>query len=367
MNPPNANPLPDNLRRFARQAILPGVGVEGQSRLARSHAAIVGIGALGCLIADLLARAGVGTLTLVDRDVVELTNLQRQTLFSEADARAGTPKAEAAAARLAQVNSQCRVFAEVEDLRHDQAERVLGLLASPDDHPGVIVDGTDNFQTRYLLNDLAVKHGVPLVYGGAVGTVGTQMTIVPGVTPCLRCIEPEAPGMTQAGQTCDTAGIFAPVSSIVASCEAGDAIKVLLGRTDLLSGTLLQFDLWSNVRRRIKMDGARDPQCICCGRRTFEYLQGRGAVQGGVLCGRNSVQLAAPSGGHAGIELGVVADRLRALGTITHTPSLVRASLPGHTGGAPVEITVFADGRTIVSGTTDVGVAKAIAARILGA
>lgn len=357
--------LPESQRRFARQAILPGVGVEGQARLARSHAAIVGIGALGCVIADLLARAGVGTLTLVDRDVVEMTNLQRQTLFSEADARAGTPKAEAAAARIAAVNSQCRVFAEVEDLRHDQAERVLGLFASPDDRPGVIVDGTDNFQTRYLLNDLAIKHGVPLVYGGAVGTVGTQMTIVPGVTPCLRCIEPEVPGV-QVGQTCDTAGIFAPASSIVASCEAGDAIKVLLGRIDLISGTLLQFDLWSHVRRRIKMDIARDLGCICCGQRTFEFLAGLGAVDGGVLCGRNSVQLAAPSGNQVGVELAVVADRLRALGSTTRTGSLVRASIPGMAGGAAVEITVFADGRTIVSGTTDVGIAKAIAARVLG-
>lgn len=357
--------LPPHLARFHRQAILPGVGAHGQERLARAHAAIIGIGALGCVTADLLCRAGVGTLTLVDRDLVELTNLQRQTLYDEGDV--GQPKAEAAARRLGRVNRACRVFAEVEDLRPDNAQRVLGLLGEASARPGVLIDGTDNFETRYLLNDLAVMHGVPYIYAGAVGTTGAMTTVVPGVTPCLRCLHPHPPegGAHAVGGTCDTAGIFGPASMIVAACQASDAIKVLLGREDTLSSTLLQLDLWSNHRRRVELSKARDPDCPCCGKRHFEFAKGRVGQRTTVLCGRNSVQVS-PAGA-AYRDLDALAGSLRAAGLrdVYATPSMVRAAV--EMDRTPLSITVFADGRTIVTGTTDVTLARSLHARLVGA
>lgn len=364
---PGMAELPAHLARFHRQAILPGVGAEGQERLARSHAAIIGVGALGCVTADLLCRAGVGTLTLVDRDVVELTNLQRQTLFDESDV--GQPKAEAAQRRLGRVNRACRVFAEVEDLRADNAPRVLGLLGEAGARPGVLIDGTDNFETRYLLNDLAVVHGVPYVYAGAVGTTGAMTTVVPGVTPCLRCLHPRPPegGANEVGGTCDTAGIFGPASMIVAACQASDAIKVLLGRADLLSPTLLQLDLWSNHRRRVELSSARDPDCPCCARGVFAFAQGGGASRTTVLCGRNSVQVAPGAAGGARRDLHALAVSLRAAGlqNVQASPSMVHAAVPAERD--PLSITVFTDGRTIVTGTTDVSLARSVHARYVGA
>lgn len=354
--------LPDDLRRYHRQALLPAVGQEGQQRLRSAHAAIVGVGALGSVAADILARAGVGTLTLVDRDVVELTNLQRQTLYAEADL--GQPKVEAAARRLQAVNAHCRVFAEAEDLGPATAERVLGLLGPPESRPGVLIDGADNFELRYLLNDLAVKHQIPLVYGGAVAASGTQATFLPGQGPCLRCIEPDPPvgGAAAAGGTCDTAGIFAPVSVIVAACQAADAIKVLLGRLDLLSGTMLSMDLLDNRRRRVDLRQARDPDCPCCAHHRFEFLNAKSVSRCTLLCGRNAVQVA--PGGSADRSLADLADRLASGGArrVELAAACVRAELDaGHA------LTVFADGRAIISGTTDTALARSIYARHIGA
>lgn len=389
--------LPAHLARYHRQAILPGIGPEGQARLAASHAAIVGVGALGSVIVDLLSRAGVGTLTIIDRDVVELTNLQRQVLYDEDDAREGLPKVEAAARRLRRVNSACRVFAEAEDLRPGpagDAERVLGVLGDPAARPGVIVDGTDNFATRYLLNDVCVKHGVALVYGGAVGSGGTQTTFVPGVTPCLRCLQPAPPAAGEI-ETCDTAGVLAMTTTIVAACQATDALKVLLGRADLLSGTLLSLDLWTNQRRRVDLRGARDADCPCCARRVFEFLDHDDEGQARVLCGRNSVQVGGREAGRsvpgaaralrdggantpcesksadddsaaALATLATLADRLKQAGLegVSHAGSSVRARTIH--AGIPLTLTVFADGRTIVSGTTDVSVARSVCAKYVG-
>jgi adenylyltransferase/sulfurtransferase len=343
--------------------LLPAVGVEGQRRLASAHAAIVGVGALGSVVADLLCRAGVGTLTLVDRDVVELTNLQRQTLYDQRDV--GTPKVEAAARRLGAINSSCRVYAEIEDLHGEVAERVLGLLGPPDSRPGVLIDGADNFELRFLLNDLSVKHGVPLVYAGAVGSAGTQGTFTPALGgPCLRCVlsEPPAGGAAAAGGTCDTAGIFAPVSMIVAACQAADAIKLLLGRADLLSGTLLSMDLMANQRRRVDLRGSRDPDCPCCGQRRFEFLDARRGSGATVLCGRNSVQIGATSPMRG--DLLELHDHLRRAGVqrLEYAESLVRCTLEGGHG-----LTVFADGRAIISGTTDIQLARSLYARYVGA
>ena len=222
-----------NADRYHRQTLLPDFGNEGQARLSSSHALVVGCGALGCAAADTLTRAGVGRLTIVDRDVVELTNLQRQVLFDESDAAEGLPKAEAARRRLAAINSCVTIHALVQDFNHRTAPRIAGLAGAAPTPPDVILDGTDNFETRLVINDLAVKHGIPYVYAGAVGTKGMQMTVLPpalgGGPPCLRCLvdRPPAPGVLP---TCDTAGVLGPVISIVSGVQAAEALKILVGR-----------------------------------------------------------------------------------------------------------------------------------------
>jgi molybdopterin/thiamine biosynthesis adenylyltransferase len=385
--------------RYARQAILPGFGAQGQSRLARAHAMIVGVGALGCPAADLLVRAGVGRVTLIDRDVVELSNLHRQTLFDEADAgvvngaretdqgqaqRGGLPKADAAARRLRAVNSRVRVEPIVEDFDASNAER----LVRPHPRPDVILDCTDNFQTRYLLNDVCVKLGIPLVYAGAIATRGMAMTIVPAraqapvdgsaVGPpsaCLRCVFPEPP---EDAQACDVVGVYAPVSQIVASVQASEAIKLLLGRIDLVSRTLLSMDLWTNERRRLDLSGARRDDCVCCGQRRFEFLDGSRAGDGAakVLCAgtggkRPAVQIAPAGSLGAGgrLDLPALASRLASLGRFELRDGVLRGRLDEVTGGegASIELTIFRDGRTIVTGTSDPALARSIVARSVGA
>ncbi len=248
--------------RYHRQRIVPMIGDTGQARIRGGHAVIVGVGALGCVVADLLVRAGAGTITLIDRDIVDPTNLHRQTLFTEADAAAGAPKAEAARARIAQVNSQVAVRPVIADLTSSAAEALVFAREAP--APTVIVDGTDNFETRYILNDLSVKRGVPLVYGGAVATRGTVAALVPGITACLRCIAPELPaaGTTD---TCDTAGVLGPAVGVVASLQAAEAIKILSGNTDAIVGALISIDVWTGEMRRLELKWLRDSACTCCG------------------------------------------------------------------------------------------------------
>ncbi|MEX2217901.1 MAG: ThiF family adenylyltransferase [Phycisphaerales bacterium] len=356
------------LERYHRQMLLPGVGEEGQRRLAESSVLLVGCGALGCASADLLARAGVGRITLVDRDVVELTNLQRQTLFDERDAAEGLPKAEAAARRLRAVNSPIRVEAVVADFNSGNAERMVREAA-----PAVLLDGTDNFETRYLLNDLAVKHGVPYCYGGVVGTRGMQMTVLPTATRergscCLRCVfeTPPAPGSVP---TCDTAGVLGPVVAIVAACQASDAFKLLLGRADLLSPTLLEIDLWSNLRRRLDLSAARRADCPCCGLRGFEFLEGDAMSGTRALCGQIAVQVC-PAGAAAGarVDLAGLAERLLPHGEFEVGRFFLRGELARERSpeGAPVGLTVFPDGRAIIRGTERVEAARSIYARFIG-
>jgi len=312
-------------------------------------------------------RAGVGRVTLIDRDIVEWTNLQRQTVYEEADARDGTPKAAAAAALLQRVNSAIKIVPHIADFNSGNAERLLGLEGGKGGNEatrvGVLIDGTDNFEARYLINDLAVKHGVPYIYGGAVGTRGMQMTVVPGKTACMRCVFPDvpAPGSTP---TCDTAGVLAPASGIVANVQAAEAIKVLLGRHDLIAGTLLEFDLWTNNERRLDLSRARDAACPCCGLRRFEFLE---AVTSGTatLCGSASVQILPNRSGrpfHA-LDLDALASRLKFHGATVRTQHLLRATLDAER----TELTVFGDGRAIVKGTTDTARARAIYARFVGA
>ena len=340
--------------RYARQVLLPGVGPEGQRRLASAHAAVVGVGALGCASADLLARAGVGRITLIDRDVVEVTNLQRQTLFSEDDAARGVPKAEAGAARLRAVNSTIDVTAVVADVTGTNAARVLGL-GGPD-APGVLLDGTDNFETRYLINDLSVRHAVPYAYAGAIGSTAMAATFVPGAGPCLRCVveSPPAPGSTP---TCDTAGVLGAAVAFAAARQAADAVAVLMGRADLVDGMMLDADLWGGRLRRVPIAGHRNPACPCCVLRRFEFLD-RGGTGDAALCGQDAVQVT-PSV-EATIDLDALAARLRAVGPVSRTRFMVRFAVEQY------EISVFPDARAIVRGTTRPEVARSIYARYVG-
>jgi molybdopterin-synthase adenylyltransferase len=342
-----------DLSRYHRQMLLPDFGEEGQQRISRGRVLIVGVGALGCGVADQLARAGAGALTLLDRDLVDWTNLQRQTLYEEEDAKGALPKAEAARARLSRVNSQIEITALVRDLTSTNAEATLESA-----RPDVIVDGTDNFETRYLLNDLSVKHGIPFVYGGAVGTRGMAATFVPGRGPCLRCIFEEAPppGTTP---TCDTAGVLGAPVMIVASCEAVDAIKVLMGRTDLVSTTLLDFDAWNlENRRRLDISESKRADCPCCGQRRFEFLEGGGG-ESAALCGQNAVQVAPAR--VTDIDLEELVRRWRGVGEVSSTRFFARCVSAG------LELTVFEDGRAIVRGTREPSVARSLYAKLVGA
>ncbi|MBK7405134.1 MAG: ThiF family adenylyltransferase [Phycisphaerales bacterium] len=350
--------------RYHRQQILPGVGPDGQAALRAAHAAIIGVGALGCAVADHLARAGVGRLTLVDRDLVEHTNLQRQTLFTERDAAEALPKAIAARGRLAEVNSEITLVAHIADLSPRNAESLL-LQSNP---PDLLIDGTDNFETRYLLNDLAVKHAIPFIYGGVVATRGMQTSILPGATPCLRCLfeQPPAPGSQP---TCDTAGVLGPAVAIVGACQASDALRVLLGHADRIPPTLLEFDLWEGRRRRIDLAGARRPECPCCGQRRFEFLEARGSEPATSLCGQQAVQVWPNQSPGAGIDLAALAERLLVVGEVESRGYMLRCSLSGEEAedGTRMVLTIFRDGRAIVKGTGRPERARSIYARYIGA
>lgn len=354
--------------RYQRQEMLPGIGAEGQARLAAARVAIAGVGALGCAAADMLARAGAGLasaggwLMLVDRDVVEWTNLQRQCLFGEADARAGAAKVEAAAGRLREVNAEVRVRAIAADVTGANAERVLGF-AEDGGGPSLLLDGTDNFATRYVLNDLSVKHRVPYCYAGVVGTCGAQATFVPGVTGCLRCVVPTPPD-PGATPGCDTAGVLGAAVQIVAGAQVADAIKILTGNAARLSGSMLSFDLWSNRRTRVAL--AADLECGCCAGGGFEFL-GLEAEDSARLCGQNAVQVCGAPGADAAaevIDLARLESRLAGLGPVVRSGVMLRfdpAELPG------TRLTIFADGRAIVRGTSDPARARSVYARYVGA
>ncbi|HEX2838822.1 MAG TPA: ThiF family adenylyltransferase [Phycisphaerales bacterium] len=342
-------------QRYSRQIILPQVGDVGQARILNGRVAVVGLGALGCSAVDLLARAGVGHLTLVDRDVVEWTNLQRQTLYTEDDAVRGMPKAEAAAARVRAVNSGVECVPLVVDLTSENVERMLCFQAGGQH---VIIDATDNHETRFLLNDVAVAHGVPLAYGGVIGTRGMHATFMPG-GPCLRCVfgEPAAPG---AVPTCDTAGVLGSAVVTVAAAQVTGAIKVLLGTCDRVEGALTDFDVWSGTHRVVQL-GAADPACVCCGQRRFEFL---GADSGGDvagLCGQNAVQVRPARTGD--VDLGALAQRLAAVGSVHRSRFMVRF-VPSES--PMISMSIFGDGRGIVHGTADLAVARTAYARFVG-
>jgi len=339
--------------RYSRQILYRPIGEAGQEKLLASRAAIVGCGALGSMQAALLARAGVGELRIIDRDYVEASNLQRQTLFTESDAALGLPKAVAAEAHLKQANSRVRVCGIVADLTPESAAELLGGTG---DGSGVniVLDGTDNFETRYLINDFAVEQAIPWVYGAAVGSYGATMTIVPGETPCLVCLFPEPPGGTH--PTCDTEGVLGPAASVVASIQVAEALKLLVGDRQALHRKLISFDVWEN-RYQAVGPGAPSEECAVCGRREFAHLSGERAVQI-TLCGRNSVQIHER---RRPVDFAELESKLKALGTVRSNPFVMQFSV------APYELTIFPDGRAIIKGTTDPGLARSLYARYIGA
>ncbi len=343
MTPESPPPLQHD--RFSRQIRFAPFGSEGQERLAASTAVVIGCGALGTVQASLLARAGVGSLRLIDRDYVEESNLQRQILYTEEDARAGLPKAEAARRHLLDANSGVRIEARVSDL---DPESVAEHLGGAD----VILDGTDNFETRFLINDFAVRESIPWIYGAAVGSYGIAMPVLPGVTACFRCIYPSPPAGVQ--PTCETAGVLGPVTSVIGSIQAMEAIKVLSGRVSAVRPKIFTADLWHGPVRETAMP-PRDPECPCCGQRDFAFLAARRAPVS--LCGRNAVQIHER---RRPVDLTALAAQLRGLGPVRANEFALRFE------DGPHEITVFPDGRAIVKGTTDVGVARGIYSRYIG-
>jgi molybdopterin/thiamine biosynthesis adenylyltransferase len=335
--------------RYSRQILFDGIGKEGQSRLLESRALIVGCGALGSAQAEALARAGVGTLRIVDRDFVESSNLQRQTMFTERDASERLPKAIAAARHLREINSEVMVEAEIVDANHSNIEK---LISGCD----VVLDGTDNFSTRYLINDACVKHNVTWIYGAAVGSYGVTMTIRPQNGPCLRCIFPEAPAAASA-PTCDTTGVIMPIISVVAAVQVTEALKVLTGRPESLHRSLMQFDVWRNEWRSIGVDG-RAPDCLTCGLGRFESLEAEGREFAAVLCGRHAVQV---SPAHpVQVDLIALSQRLESAGEVKGNDYLLRF----RTGN--FELTVFQDARSIIRGTDDIATARSLYAKYIG-
>jgi len=334
--------------RYSRQILFPGIGAEGQQRLAAGKVAIVGCGATGSALASLLARAGVGTLRIIDRDYVEASNLQRQSLFEEKDAAESLPKAVAAARKIACFNSEIVVEARVEDLVPGNVNVLL-------DGIGVILDGTDNFETRYLVNDYAVKNRLPWIYAAAVGSYGVTLNVLPGRTACLACIFPDSPqGMVE---TCETSGILNSAVNLVASIAATEAMKLLIGGTAAaqLRNTLWSFDVWRNEQAEI---AAAHPRagCRACGERDFVHLAGEGRPHI-TLCGRNSVQIherARP------IDFVEMQRRLEAHGVVRHNEFVLKF------WREPYEMTLFPDGRAIIKGTTETGVARSLYARYVG-
>lgn len=351
--PSRAIQSPVDRARYDRQILLDQIGHDGQQRLSRGSVLLIGCGALGCVSGDLLARAGVGTLTIVDRDLVEPSNLQRQSLYTEADADGLTPKAHAAAARLRAVNSGVRI----EPIVADVTSATIGRIAD-EASPDVIVDGTDNFQTRLLLNDLAVERGLPLVYGGVVGMRGTMLVVRPQVGPCLACLLGGMPA--DSGGTCDTVGVFGPAVYQVAAWQAGQAIKLLTGAEP--ESSLIEIDSWTGLHRSLAFP--RDPACPVCVGRRFESLRGD-APGSAELCGQDAVQV--HPGRAVSLDLDAICETLARAGTVERRPGLARVTL-GSVGddGMPASITVFRDGRAIIKGVRSGPRGRALYDRYIG-
>ena len=336
----------DSENRYSRQIRFAEIGEAGQQKLAAAQVAIVGCGATGSVLASLLARAGVGTLRIIDRDYVEPSNLQRQSLFDEADAAESLPKAIAAARKIAAFNSQIVVEPKVADLTPGNVDELLAGAQ-------LVLDGTDNFETRYLVNDWAVKNSRPWIYTAAVGSYAATLNILPGKTACLACIFPDPPnGMVE---TCETAGILNSAVNLGASIAVTETLKILVGDETRVRRTLVSFDLWRNERAEITATVPR-PGCRACGRRDFIHLAGEGRPHI-TLCGRNSVQIHER---HRPLDFAEMGDRLRPHGSVRHNDFVLKF------WREPYEMTLFPDGRAIIKGTTDTAVARSLYARYVG-
>lgn len=335
--------------RYSRQILFSGIGVEGQQRLRSARALIVGCGALGSAHVEALVRAGVGRVRIADRDFVEASNLQRQTMFTEQDATERIPKAVAAAHHAGEINSDVVVEAEVLDVNHSNIERLI-------EDCDIVLDGTDNFATRYLLNDACVKHSVNWIYGAAVGSYGVTMTIRPHQTPCLRCVFEEAPPAASA-PTCDTAGVVMPIISVVAAVQVTEALKLLTGHEEDLHGSLMQFDVWRNEWRKIN-PGRPSEKCPTCALKKFDTLAATAGEFAAVFCGRNAVQISPTSS--TKVDFASLAERLRPNGEVKYNDYLLRF----RTG--EFELTVFQDARTIIRGTDDKTTARSLYAKFIG-
>jgi adenylyltransferase/sulfurtransferase len=341
-----------NLDRYSRQMRFYGMGEAGQKKLLASKVTLCGCGALGTVLANALVRGGVGHVRIVDRDFIETSNLQRQILFDEKDVAENLPKAEAAARKLRLINSSVKIEPVVANI---DRTNILELSQDSD----LVLDGTDNFEVRYLINDVAVKLNKPWVYGGSIGSYGQTMTILPGKTPCLRCVFEAAPAPGEAG-TCETAGVLSPIVNIIASFQATEAFKILTGHWDKINRELIYVDVWENELRKIKIApllGKVD--CPCCQRRRFEWLDGAQGSQTTSLCGRNAVQVTPRTTAKLNFE--EMARHLRAMGaTVSFNKFLLKFVAEEH------DFTVFPDGRAIIKGTSEIDKALTLYAKYVG-
>src|SRR6267378_6370803 len=329
--------------RYSRQILFEGIGKEGQRRLLGARVVIIGCGALGSAQAESLARAGVGKMRIADRDFVEASNLQRQTMFTERDASERMPKAVAAANHIGEINQEIEVDPEIVDVNHSNIER---LIKDCD----VVLDGTDNFATRYLINDACVKHGINWIYGAAVGSYGVTMTVRPHQTACLRCVFEEAPPAASA-PTCDTAGVIMPIINVVAAVQVSEALKIMTGHFEELHGSLMQFDVWRNEWRKIN-PGAPSPDCVVCALGRFETLAPTTQDFAAVLCGRNAVQISPMQ--MTRVDFPLLAERLQNVGDVKFNEYILRF----RTG--EFELTVFQDARSIIRGTDQITIARSL-------
>ena len=334
--------------RYSRQILFSGIGPEGQDKIRNARVVLVGCGALGTVSAELLVRAGVGRLQLIDRDFVEESNLQRQSLFTEADAEAAIPKAVAAEKALRSINSQVDINGIVQDLAIENIEDLCG-------ESDIIVDGTDNFETRYLINDFSVKRGIPWVYGACVGSYGTAFLVRPGATCCLQCLFPEPPPLGSV-ETCDTAGVLGSVVHAVASFQVAQVMKILVGRVP--GEVMLKVDVWEDHWQLISAVGSRNQDCSCCGKQEFRFLEAEERTHLMRLCGRDAVQVR-PSR-MVQLDFPQLCQRLAKSGKVRYNEHMMRIRINGY------EIALFPDGRSIIKGTDNFSEARAVYARYIG-
>lgn len=336
--------------RYSRQELFPPIGKKGQQKIRQKHILMIGAGALGSGNADILTRAGVGKLTIVDRDYVEASNLQRQQLYTEADVKEKLPKAAAAKKRLTAVNSDVEIDAIIADATPEKLEQYAKNV-------DLIIDATDNFETRMAINDIAQKLQIPWIYGACVGSVGMSFTIIPGKTPCLNCLLKTIP---MQGLTCDTGGIISPAAQMVIVHQTAEALKILVEDWDALRPSFVSFDLWRNQYSSLKMGKAKDDTCLSCGTHpTYPYLQSENMTKSTVLCGRDTVQIRPPQ--HGELQLHELSTQLQELGyEVSGNPFLISIEMDDN------RVVVFKDGRALIHGTKNLAQARTIYQRLLG-